>query len=66
MIEKMKYSNRHDEKPFIIEGEPRDNKELPDIDIDDIDIIFKEGERVNIETDQDVIEEEDTPRTSLI
>ena len=47
----MKYSNRHDKKPFIIEEELRDNEELSDIDIDDIDATSKEGERVDIEID---------------
>ena len=62
----MKYSNRHDKKPFTIEGEPRDNKELSDTDIDNVDTTSKEGERVDIETDQNATEEEDTPRTPLI
>ena len=59
----MKYSNRHDKKLFTIEGEPQDNEELLDTDIDDIDAASKEGGRVDMETDQDATEEEDTPRT---
>ena len=48
---RIKYSNWYDEKPFIIEGDPRDDKELPDIDIDNIDTVFEEGGHVDIEID---------------
>ena len=62
----MKYSNRYDKKPFTIEEEPRDNEELPDADIDNIDTAFKEGGRVDIKIDQNATEEEDTPKTPSI
>ena len=62
----MKYSNRYNKKLFIIEEELRDNKELLNIDIDNINITFKKGKRVDIKIDQNIIEEEDTFKTLLI
>ena len=47
----MKYSNRYDKKLFIIEEDLRDNKELLDIDINNINIVFKKKKYIDIEID---------------